>query len=365
MPSTLDPPHANSRWWASLSADEQEAWISGQPERVGRSPGLPAAVCDRANRDLLARSANSGDADAEWLLGVLRKADANPDTRLLLLEFHEPTAPGRSDARVALAVGDPDKTANIAVHVPGTYNSLRRHDYMDYGIDGIRRLRQRSESHTGEGSVSAIYWLGYAAPQHLIPHAFAERRAAEGAPDLTAFLRGLRDARPRAERPRITAIGHSYGTVVIGHAAASGPRFPADAVLFTGSPGVGRGITHVSQLHLDSRSVFAAASGMDIVTYAPSGLHSADPSGEHFEAVRIDAGHGGHASYADPDGVTSKAAAYIVCGLTDRVAPHGARTAHRNLNARPLRDARGKADRESSPPARQARSTGRKRRRGH
>lgn len=365
MSSTLDPPHANARWWAALSADEQEAWISGRPEEVGRFHGLPAAVRDRANRAVLARAAGSGDADAAWLLARLRTADACPDTRLMLLEFRGPTSPGGSDARVALAVGDPDRAANIAVYVPGTYHSLTRHDYMDYGIDGIRRLRQRAESHTGEGSVCAVYWLGYAAPQHVIPHALAERLAAEGASDFADVLRGLRDARPRAERARITAVGHSYGTVVIGHAAASGPHFPADAVLFTGSPGVGRGITHVSQLHLDPECVFVAASPLDPVTYAPGSLHGADPSSAGFGAVRIDAGRGGHSSYADHDGATSKAAAYIVCGLTDRVAPHGARTAHRNLNARPLRDARGKADRESSPPARQARSTGRKRRRGH
>jgi hypothetical protein len=56
-------------------------------------------------------------------------------------------------------------------------------------------------------------------------------------------------------------IGHSYGSLVVGKAAASG--FAADNVVFVGSPGVG-----VDSARDLAGRVWATASSSDIIQYA-------------------------------------------------------------------------------------------------
>ncbi|MDX6741824.1 alpha/beta hydrolase [Actinocorallia sp. A-T 12471] len=132
-----------------------------------------------------------------------------------------------------LAVGNPDLAENVAVYVPGTTAQL---DSIGGDIDRVANLYRRSEKY-GSGSVATIMWLGYDAPDTIIKDASMDKYAERGAPDLLSFLNGLEVDQDK----HVTALGHSYGSVVIGEGANQGD-LRADEIIAVGSPGM-----HVGQ----------------------------------------------------------------------------------------------------------------------
>jgi pimeloyl-ACP methyl ester carboxylesterase len=67
-------------------------------------------------------------------------------------------------------------------------------------------------------------------------------------------------------------LGHSYGSLVVGVAAAHS-GLAADSVVFVGSPGVG--VDAVSQLHVPAGQVWSTTSRSDVIQYtalAPGAL---------------------------------------------------------------------------------------------
>lgn len=67
-----------------------------------------------------------------------------------------------------------------------------------------------------------ITWLGYDAPQDPVKDAPFERYAYDGAPAYRQFMDGLDASHSGPGEPHRTAIGHSYGTTLIGAAAEEG-----------------------------------------------------------------------------------------------------------------------------------------------
>jgi len=84
--------------------------------------------------------------------------------------------------------------------------------------------------------LAVIAWLGYDAPQGVGRSAAREELARAGATFLDGFAKDLATMRPNA---RMTVIGHSYGSVVAGLAAAELPSQVKDLVV-VGQPGHGR-----------------------------------------------------------------------------------------------------------------------------
>src|SRR5690606_26583488 len=100
-------------------------------------------------------------------------------------------------------------------------------------VEDLERLRQRAARFAPTGRHATVVWLGYDAPPHLIA-ATRPEPAQRGGPAFASFLDGLRATNRTAH---LVAAGHSYGSTVIGEAAATA-GLDADAVLLVASPGV-------------------------------------------------------------------------------------------------------------------------------
>jgi hypothetical protein len=168
------------------------------------------------------------------------------------LYLYEPAAHG-GDGRAAVALGNLDTAAHVAVIVPGM------------GTE-VARLRTSTQSavftatseHTADG-IAVMTWVGYDAPSIAVSDGsddnpvddvadwaveagdLAEvltiRAATAGAALLASDISGLRAARPSPFH--LTVIGNSYGSTTVAIAADEFVLEADDAIL-TGSPGAGR-----------------------------------------------------------------------------------------------------------------------------
>ncbi|WEH33931.1 alpha/beta hydrolase [Streptomyces sp. AM 4-1-1] len=288
---------ANAQWWKGLSVEDRAACVSMHPASIGALNGLPADVRDEANRVVLAeqRGATQERLDT-WLKKEPTRYEPyiNPVTGLEVKGAAIPTKEWKEwnkekdrlegrlhgmdliqnrfdmtgkdglpeayllgfdsqgkggDGRVILANGNPDTADHTAIYIPGTGTQLK-----DIGgdLDRGKILWQESHGIAQDSKISTITWFDYDAPRSaspgekgdIFPEAMFDDQAAEGGPVLRDFLDGSRAAHVEATggTGHTTAVGHSYGTTVIGDAAKSGhwPRGPlaVDDVLVAGSPGM-------------------------------------------------------------------------------------------------------------------------------
>ncbi|GGP94560.1 alpha/beta hydrolase [Streptomyces melanogenes] len=289
-------PADNKKWWDGLSQEERDEYATLYPAAVGALDGVPATVRDDANRMVLAetRAQVQLDRDAlgpepdrmimtrrggepvmienpEWrkwdkkrgpLDAKLKGMDAiqarfdrtgeadrtgeHPLPEAYLLGFN-----ADGIGRAIVANGNPDTATHTSVYVPGTGTNLE-------GINGdIKRMETlwRASSAMADGSkVSTVTWFGYDAPQSIITDAPQSGYANEGGPVLNNFLGGLR-ASHEGEPGHLTAVGHSYGSTVIGSAARQG-TLPVDDVFVAGSPG--EQVGHASEMDVKKGHVWAA-----------------------------------------------------------------------------------------------------------
>jgi pimeloyl-ACP methyl ester carboxylesterase len=111
--------------------------------------------------------------------------------------------------------------------------------------------------------IAVIAWLGYDAPQGVGRTAAREELARAGATALEGFTADLAIMRPNA---KVTLVGHSYGSVVTGLAAASLPSQVKNLVA-VGSPGMG--VSRAADLHT-SALVWAGQSAQDWIDWVPA-----------------------------------------------------------------------------------------------
>ncbi|MFB9363091.1 alpha/beta hydrolase [Actinoplanes nipponensis] len=256
-PPTVDPPACTAtpaqvrRWWEALDPAQRRWLLATRPEGLGPLDGVPAAVRDLANRlaldDLPARLPG---------LAALRDrlADgAGPRAYLLRID---PAGEGRA----VVAVGDPDRAANVLTQVPGMTADL-----ASYGGELARaeRIATRAHQLAPEAATSTIMWLGYDAPD-FVPEAASRAQATAGAIGLRGFQDGLRATHlgPPAHQ---TVLGHSYGSLVVG-AAAARAGLATDEVVFVGSPGVG--VDSAAELHAPPGHVWSSTSRSDVIQWA-------------------------------------------------------------------------------------------------
>ncbi|MEU2676308.1 alpha/beta hydrolase [Streptomyces sp. NPDC007107] len=271
-------PQQNAEWWKGLTPEEREAYLSTRPELIGGLDGLPAEARDEANRIVLAEKKaeygirldalpeppadewtwiNAGgrasrvhtDAWMDWdrkygdeyrhlsasLAGMeaieARFADTGKEglPEAYLLGFSP-----EGNGRAIIANGNPDTARHQAVYVPGTTSNLGG---AGGDINRMTELWRQTSSEAPDVSVSTITWLGYDAPQNIVTDSPFEHYAYDGAPAYRQFMDGLDTSHSGPGQPHRTAIGHSYGTTLIGAAAETGD-LRADDVILAGSPGV-------------------------------------------------------------------------------------------------------------------------------
>ncbi|MGL6234583.1 MAG: alpha/beta hydrolase [Segniliparus sp.] len=276
--------------------------MTGKP-RMPESPGPPAprmSERDQANRahaaderlrlvaerDALPVGAGRGAARL-WLVrrkladlaAIADILDENLDARLLLLD-------ARSEDRTmaAIALGDPDTADHVAVTTPGANVAVSPAEgrFADVAwtleklVSEARALKSSAEQIVERHSpraetVAAIIWLGYQSPNLDGPDrwsplrgrldVYSTRRARARAGALSQLYRELAARRPA---PHITAIGHSYGSLVTAFALRLTPAGVVDDAVFCGSPGIlARARDGASQLNMASGHVYAMMADAD------------------------------------------------------------------------------------------------------
>ncbi|NUP48939.1 MAG: hypothetical protein HOW97_16785 [Catenulispora sp.] len=280
-------------WWSSLSPAQRAVWESEHPEQIGSLDGIPADVRDQVNRKLLdakiAQLEQSGSDPA--MLDTLKhlRDSLNVSGPVLRSNNHQPFKSGATglfdtpmpplyllhfdtsgNGHLIMAAGDPDTAQNVVTYVPGLGTKLGKH-MIDNDIPHTENLYlQAMDNHPGT-TVSSVFWLGYDAPQmvdgadgitHIIDVS-QNANAEAGAPKLAAFLNGLHATSTASGPVHYTALGHSYGSLVVGTAAALPGGIPVGDIVFAGSPGVG--VNHASALNIPAGHVWAGAAGNDPV----------------------------------------------------------------------------------------------------
>lgn len=304
FPAAGTSPAAVAAWWNSLTAQEQNQLVVDRPDMVGPLDGLPASVRDQANRKLLSQTiaqltASHADPKLLQTLNNLQKKldeggsplidaqDANaapmtgPDDRqimsppLFLLGF-SPNGNGRA----IVAAGNPDTADNVVAYAPGMGTYLSDH-FVSKDVLHAQNMAvvagQTDPSHTS----SAIVWLGYDTPQVLGDDATWQHEldvtgtgdADAGAPAYQHFLTGLRATNTSGDL-NLTALGHSYGSLLVGKASQLPGGLGVDNVVILGSPGVG--FDHASGFGVAPGHVHAAAAANDPVPK----LHTIASAGE-------------------------------------------------------------------------------------
>ncbi|MEP7035189.1 MAG: alpha/beta hydrolase [Dermatophilaceae bacterium] len=175
----------------------------------------------------------------------------------------------RGTGRVVEVFGDLVAADRIAVLVPGVAN---RADNFSTGLGGVRdrapavqaqALFDAATAAAPGQHVAVVAWLGYDAPQGIGRDAAREELARAGATALDSFARDLASLRPGAQ---VTVIGHSYGSVVAGLAAADLPPQVKDIVV-VGSPGMG--VSAAEDLHTAAH-IWAGQSALDWIDWLPT-----------------------------------------------------------------------------------------------
>ncbi len=346
LPPAGSSPERVRDWWDGMAAGERQLLIQDQPALVGSLDGIPCAARDLANRRLLNRLVDDvGDSGRrDGLLAVRSRLERGPAAGgpLLLLAIG-----AEGQGRAVLSFGDPDSSDHVSVYVPGM--GTRIADAA--GKDADRALAVREAA--GPRAASVV-WLGYDPPL-AAQDALSDGRATAGVAGYNRFLAGLR-ATHEGSPPHITALGHSYGSLLVGRAAAQATG--ADEVVLVGSPGTGA--RHASDLQVPPGHVWVGAAPDDPVARLPSrrrvaasllgsvpgvlptALHLTDPGRETwfgrnpvapgFGARRFPVDDGpdtggfasAHSHYLDPGSRSLAAIARIVTGTTGSTGGSGA-----------------------------------------
>ena len=353
-PPAGDSPSDQNAWWNGLTPEEQEAVIADHPEWIGGTDGIPAWARDGANRALLGdfrtdlqdeRAALQARIDGlgffeGWRLNGLENERDVLDEKLAALDEVEKTMalPGRQllvldttgpQTRAAIAVGDLDTAAHVAVFTPGFTTTVQ--DSMVDTTTRMEELQARSTEEvrrTGDlsGTVATVAWIGYEAPQWdgVIGggSVLSDDLAVAGARDLADFYRGV-DA-SRAIDPHLTALGHSYGSLTTGLALQE--QTGVDDMVVFGSPGIGT--SDVDELDVRADHVYRVEARQDAV--ADGGMFGIDPS--HMEGVTglsaqeetiggVEYNESvGHSDYLTDESTSQHNLAVIIAGGSDRLS---------------------------------------------
>jgi hypothetical protein len=286
----------------------QEELIASTPGVIGALDGVPSWARDRANR-LLLRRALANRETPERAATTARvvaariavEEAAGRHVQLQLLDL-------RGD-RVALVVGDLDTADDVALVVPGIFNTPA--DDLAGLVGNTENLGNATRTAAGPAAtVATMIWLGYRTPSTLW-QAAVRTSAERGGPALASALDGLAAGRRAVASPpgRTTVVAHSYGSYVVDEAADEPGDLAADAVVLLGSPGM-----EDDAASLEVPAVFDAATPGDPITYG-SWFGDRHPWEDGYGATDLPTDVlQGHSGYFDPGHPTLAAMGEVVAG---------------------------------------------------
>lgn len=412
IPPSDTSPNLVKRWWDSLSTNQKRLLTDQHPPELGNLNGIPADARDAANRAamnddlqkvegaarrrgltpeaLRDKALNNRDADVftcPWEYGLCgidiaryrnavktndflardELSDAPRGLPIMLWAYDPLAFDGKG--RAAVAIGNPDRSRNTAVMVPGTNSSVRG-GWMSNGPDDAINLYEQSAKADPKGTTAVLAWMGYDAPEFDPPHwqqtltrpAELEQvgtpwRARQAGALLAADVNGLAATHDAGTPRHVTVLGHSYGSTTVADAFANSGMRANDAVL-TGCPGTD--LAHrAADFRLDGGRLYVGAASTDAISWIgesgsglPNGLNEtlggplgpwaglgADPAHEAFGPVRFRAEVAGshslapwftdHGHYYDVGSEALHNMTQIVTGHGDRLAAEGMLAADR------------------------------------
>ena len=302
-----------ARFFAGLSAAEQQRLVRKYPLVVGNFDGAPLALRYQANEQAMqqelahqqAKVADSSTDSADRIAAQSRIAML----QRLLTPGHQVLAfDPRGRGLVAEVFGDLSTAERVSVLVPGSDMDLE-HFYGTTaaplkGTAGMAmQLRSEEDAVSPGTSTAVIAWSGYVTPVGLGADAATARLAQAAAPRLESLMSGLAVTAHPDAAPSLFC--HSYGSVVCGIAAPdiAAPQGVSDMVVF-GSPGMD--VPDAAALGDGVRLWATARNPGDWIGDVPylevAGLgHGADPTSSDFGSRVISStGSYGHADYLDP-----------------------------------------------------------------
>ncbi|MGW3501037.1 alpha/beta hydrolase [Streptomyces globisporus] len=356
-------PRDNASWWKGLSPEEQAAHLALNAAAVGALDGLPAEARDEANRMVLAQSRAQVELELakipeptryspnpngtypaviqndnwtkwnekhgerfaqltksrEGMKSIQERFDATGTKGLpeaYLLGFST-----EGNGRAIVANGNPDTADHQAVYVPGTSSNLGS---VGGDINRMANVWRVASDEADGASVSTITWLGYDAPQSIVKDSPFSHYANDGAPAYNRFLDGLDASHTAESDPHRTAIGHSYGTTLIGSAARQG-ELNADDVILAGSPGVQ--VSKAEQLDVPKGHVWNQEADWDVVPDIGRFGHGGNdrdgvwliPSDPVFGANQMTTDTSGHSDYWKENTESLRNQGLVVAGRGDDV----------------------------------------------
>ncbi|MGI5377906.1 alpha/beta hydrolase [Streptomyces sp. CA-251387] len=279
-------PADRKKWWDGLSDEERDEYKRAFPEIIGNLDGIPSAVRDEVNREnlnILIGKLSSEDGDkAKTQLDALKsiQQQLQENAAKQLVDPKEPPMYllGISDqglGRAAVAFGNPDTSKNVSAYVPGLGTAL---DTAFAQNDVKRAYDTAVGARDKDPSSASIVWLGYDAPQLSAPldpvtlvsdtDVMSAHKAEKGAPAYNSFMGGIAATNDHKD-PHLVAIGHSYGSRLVGAATQEPGGVPgADDIILLGSPGVG--VDKAEDLGVGKDHVYVGAAENDPVSHLPS-----------------------------------------------------------------------------------------------
>ncbi|WP_431783281.1 alpha/beta hydrolase [Streptomyces chumphonensis] len=363
-------PRENAAWWNDLTDEQRADYTALYPSSIGALDGIPSDVRDEANRAVLAQTrghyetqlaalpakpglySQPGSSDyfdsrersqqmTEWhqrmeewkdkhgeefdrltahirgmdaIEAQLKSSDREGLPESYLLGFN-PTG----DGQAVIAAGNPDHADHTAVYVPGTGASLSN---IEGDIDRMNNLWRVSAPLAPEQNVATVMWLGYDAPDDPRFDAPFAHYAHEGAPALEMFTEGLKESNNTESGGHHTAVGHSYGSTVLGSTARL-HGLHVDDMILVGSPGVEVG--HASDLGIPEGHVWNQEAAGDIVPDIGRWSHGGEniefgggvrvvPSDIAFDAKQMTTDTEGHSDYWKEDSESIMNQANVIVG---------------------------------------------------
>lgn len=233
---------------------------------------------DSASLEYKARISLVEESIRDWLPTNRDKARAGivKTARRRLLTF-DPA----KDGRVVEVFGNAQTATHVAILIPGMDNDIT--DYPKLRVRAENLEREMSRVAADGETVAVVLWLGYDTPDLTFPRLISEgarsAKAKAGARELVKDVAFLRSVNPNG---RLTVIGHSYGSVVLGQAMLLGLDV-RDAVAL-GSPGMG--VRNRRDLKSPGVTLWATRHrGRDGIPLLP--VHGEDPAAPGFSARRF------------------------------------------------------------------------------
>jgi Alpha/beta hydrolase len=322
-PLPQDPKQFNALW-CQLSREEKD-WLYSREHNVGNHPGMPWDPPDHLGKDHynrlhlaeLARECKFDVDELQRTIDALTSVPRVDDGALYALRSRLSAATRRRagyaavqitvDAatgprrylglldeygRGAVSIGNPDTAARNAVFVPGTGQNLARLSFSDDKALAMYTATLAADPALRPGDVAVTTWMDYDRPMDLSRAAFPQ--PAYGAADrLDTFENGQRASHVGAASID-TVIGHSYGSTVVGAAAAIGHHLDADNVIAVASPGmlVDRADTLNLHSHANVYVMRADHDAISVGGIVTEWTLGADPISPAFGAQRLAADPG-------------------------------------------------------------------------